>query len=770
MKRLLLALLVALLPAQAFGQATVLQGGSYQTGQLPVYSQSGGSQPTVRSSGPAAGTGFGLGELAIVSRGTGTAPFAGQGTGTLGTNFCNYDGPVTGPYHYLCMSPNAQSGGLITYGAAGGASQLPLKFIVNGEVTTWPPTGAGGIGYGVNVTDYGAVCDGVTNDTVAINLAITTASSGVVNFPPRTCAVSGTINIASSGITLNGSGFNVTKILCTGSGTADCVSVGGQPTYVMNTNIKNMAISAPSRSGGSCLRMERVGNVLVNWTYLLSCFNNTRVSISNSVTFQNFWMVGTTGSYILRWDAPSDGSDRSDVLVLIDGVMGADYSGADCIQWDGLAQTMRITNLSLLKCNKGISVLNSGGSSVNVPGFLFATDVEIEGAQTNAVSITAGFDYRFVNSFIANNSGTVGQGGADGDCILVTPDTGVSETRNISIQASQVSLCRNRGLMANARGVHVTGVNFRGISLAGSGVSPVIGLGAATVQAEISAVSTYEFGDSILASYAVEIAAGAQRITMCSIDATGAVTGMVNNPGNVVTFSLCPGIAPNGLGTGLSVGQLAPSDSLLNLVMQSNGGTNRGIINNPGATAGTNARLDLVTGTTGATTVIAQFDGPSPTGTIATGPGTSGGFLIDTTQAAGAGIVLLPHPLSRVDIQGRVAATSYQIVNPFIYLTAPAIASGFGTTPSIVSSNGTSAFRVNVGTGGVATNGTITMPSSPQGWSCSASNIISNNATQFITKMSSMTTTTVVLTNYDAAGAVAAWAASDNIMVSCTGL
>ena len=46
--------------------------------------------------------------------------------------------------------------------------------------------------------------------------------------------------------------------------------------------------------------------------------------------------------------------------------------------------------------------------------------------------------------------------------------------------------------------------------------------------------------------------------------------------------------------------------------------------------------------------------------------------------------------------------------------TAPTIASGFGTSPTITATN-TAAFKITVGTGG-ASSGVITLPAAPNGW------------------------------------------------------
>lgn len=98
--------------------------------------------------------------------------------------------------------------------------------------------------------------------------------------------------------------------------------------------------------------------------------------------------------------------------------------------------------------------------------------------------------------------------------------------------------------------------------------------------------------------------------------------------------------------------------------------------------------------------------------------------------------------------------------------TAPTIASGFGSTPSIVASNGTAAFTINVGGGGVATSGVLTMPAATTGWMITVANTSANTATVFLTKQTAFSTTSVTIGNYDAAGAAAAWTANNVLVCS----
>jgi hypothetical protein len=140
MLRNLIASIFCLLALGAHAQESILQGGPFTPGHSPMYVGQGSVQAVVQDSGPAGGGGVGIGlsEQLLVARGTGNPPYAGQGTGPLGTNWCDYDAPLTSAYgyHYLCMSANADGGGLIAYGAAGGATNLPLQFMINGGIFT----------------------------------------------------------------------------------------------------------------------------------------------------------------------------------------------------------------------------------------------------------------------------------------------------------------------------------------------------------------------------------------------------------------------------------------------------------------------------------------------------------------------------------------------------------------------------------------------------------------------------------------------------------
>lgn len=212
-KRLLLALLVALYPAAGYGQATVIQGGSWTSGLIPMYSGSGITQPVVQQSATAAGGAQSIKELSLVARGIGTAPFVGSGGGYLGSIFCLYDGPTSGQHHQLCLSPNATgSKGLLSYNAGGGASAQSLVFNINGSEYEFPAI-VGGVAGPVSSTVGNVATWNNTSGTLLADGGAPIGTSGAaIPLLNGTNTWSGTQTFNSTRLVLAGSGSGVTVL------------------------------------------------------------------------------------------------------------------------------------------------------------------------------------------------------------------------------------------------------------------------------------------------------------------------------------------------------------------------------------------------------------------------------------------------------------------------------------------------------------------------------------------------------------------------------
>ena len=128
----------------------------------------------------------------------------------------------------------------------------------------------------------------------------------------------------------------------------------------------------------------------------------------------------------------------------------------------------------------------------------------------------------------------------------------------------------------------------------------------------------------------------------------------------------------------------------------------------------------------------------------------------------GPGGALFSPPISGVTVN----ATALSLNNNLVATTAtlPTIASGFGTSPTI-SAVSTFVFKIVVGTGGAA-NGSITLPTAPNGWLAFAADVTSGS-TLFL-QLTGSTATSVTFTSYSVTtGAAANMAAGDVVLVNC---
>ncbi|QUD89083.1 hypothetical protein [Phenylobacterium montanum] len=412
-----------------------------------------------------------------------------------------------------------------------GAEQINLQQGAQGggapsRVATISDLGAVLLGAsGTNLS--GSACTG-GDDTDEINAAL--AKGGLVALPGRTCIISGTLNVTQSSTHLVGKGVGGTFIRCVGSSGADCIRIGGQSKQVYNTTIEGVYVVAPSRVGGACIDIDGAANLLISRFALGPCFNSVSDTWSNNVVLEHFVIQGVKGDYGLLWTSPANDTRRSDVLILNDGVINALYSGADGLILDGMVQTLRLNGVSILGARHALWVRNTARSTSHFPAFVFANDLEVDGATLVSVQIDGGAEFHFTNSDLSNTSGSPGQGGADTDCFIVNPDLGASVTRNIFVTGGRVGNCQQRAMNINARDVHITGVNVHSASKEGRSAYPQVELGPNAVDIDVTGGKiAYEFGDPANASYGVVVDPGATNVALTGINFSGNLQGEVLN-------------------------------------------------------------------------------------------------------------------------------------------------------------------------------------------------------------------------------------------------
>lgn len=136
----------------------------------------------------------------------------------------------------------------------------------------------------VNVLDFGAVGDGVADDTAAIQAAIDSITKGEVYFPAGTYKVTATIDITKNGIHLLGSGSWATEIRMTAN--APAIAIAGSVSNVINgTSVRNMTV----RGGGQ-------SNLLahgISYAWANTCYIEDVVLFScrHALHFEHNWQT-----------------------------------------------------------------------------------------------------------------------------------------------------------------------------------------------------------------------------------------------------------------------------------------------------------------------------------------------------------------------------------------------------------------------------------------------------------------------------------------------
>ncbi|WP_296617008.1 glycosyl hydrolase family 28-related protein [Sphingomonas sp.] len=109
----------------------------------------------------------------------------------------------------------------------------------------------------ISVLTYGAVGNGVTDDTTAIRNAITAAGAtgGIVSFPAGTYKISGTLTISSANVMLIGEGVDATKIVSTNTA-ADILNFYASPAF-SGGGVRDMTLEVSgSATAGAAIRIN----------------------------------------------------------------------------------------------------------------------------------------------------------------------------------------------------------------------------------------------------------------------------------------------------------------------------------------------------------------------------------------------------------------------------------------------------------------------------------------------------------------------------------
>jgi hypothetical protein len=388
----------------------------------------------------------------------------------------------------------------------------------------------------VSVKDFGAVGDGVTDDTAAIQSAISYAQSaggGSVCIPRGVYRITGTLDITASGIHLIGDGIEATELLFD-NGASNCIYARGTDTGAGQMNgftIKAMTLSHGTKTGGRTIVVAFAYKVLLKNLLLNNCWCGIEGYVTNNLDLYNINIQGVLGGgsapaylgpasqapencYGVFWHAPSDGSFRSDAIRTINVTVQAINSGADGFLWDGGATTWDAYQCTALSCNYGIRVRNTGVSNANYPQFAEFTNVNTDGAQTQGLRIEGGATFHFQGCNFSNTSGASGQGSADTNAVEVLPDESGSFTRHLKFVNCGFQNCRQDVFKLNARDVQFTNCAFYDGGKATSNTYAGLLIGADSEDVIVNGCQFSQYGANNNFRYGIDVAANSQRVLL----------------------------------------------------------------------------------------------------------------------------------------------------------------------------------------------------------------------------------------------------------------
>jgi hypothetical protein len=240
----------------------------------------------------------------------------------------------------------------------------------------------------INVVDYGAIGDGVTDDTVALQNALNTGKS--VYLPSGNFLFTTELTINTNFQTLTGPGVlkpsgNINGVKITGG----CIGVE-----------VNLTFNSAAHSGGYCVYISNGNRVKISRLNIVDGFGALYVEKANVVVVD--WLWATCRGAGVVWYG--NDTTRSDLLTILSGVVAvpdAEYG----LRWDGNCHSLEIKYFGIVG-GKGVVVQNTDGVST-FPAIGRFDHIEVDYSKTHGIEIKAGLDFDFVATYVL---GALGDG------------------------------------------------------------------------------------------------------------------------------------------------------------------------------------------------------------------------------------------------------------------------------------------------------------------------------------------------------------------------
>lgn len=165
-------------------------------------------------------------------------------------------------------------------------------------------------GYAVNAANYGVQCNGSSNDTAAINTALSSAAGRTIQFPAGTCLYAGG-GVVSAGTVLQGAGRNATVIRAIAPA-ATLFTVNGEGAGMRGFKFN----AAVTQTGGSYVVLSGIESFIEDF-HMTGDYNGILMTGNVSRIRHGRFQDGAPGAIRIR----AEGGDNSQLID--DVLMGA---------------------------------------------------------------------------------------------------------------------------------------------------------------------------------------------------------------------------------------------------------------------------------------------------------------------------------------------------------------------------------------------------------------------------------------------------------------
>ncbi len=378
-----------------------------------------------------------------------------------------------------------------------------------------------------------------SDNTAALNAAIAwiaAASGGRLMFGAGTYKFNGTIQVTTSNVDLVGQGWSTTTLAFVGGNSNNCITVmgpAGRGTSIQGFLLRDLTVDASGRTGGNALSLAYIGRSLIRDVYFNNVYNGISWCVINEAYCDSMTVQGVRGLWGLYYDAPADGSNRSDGLTLNNVVVAALFSGADGMWWDGQASTVNGNNLTFLHCYRGLWVKNSAESASYYPQFGDFNNLVTDGMQLCGCQFDAGCLMQFTNSIIANTSlapstpGAGTQGGQDTFACIINADIAASYTSNFQFDNCQFGDSAQGAVYCAGRDVLFNNCTFQDGGRAAKNIYDALTIAAPAQDIKVRGCKTQIWGAPTNWRYGYNVGAGTYRVEITHSTAYAANTNAV---------------------------------------------------------------------------------------------------------------------------------------------------------------------------------------------------------------------------------------------------